>query len=157
MGPIDKWKRYRRVPWKMMIQILLIVLVTIQILLFTWGRQRYFQSQGIAFAYHFLPANYLSIEDGGQGLFSATFSDMENVLLDIVFTTRSYFTIADTSVDTILYLPNSTRPEDSNSIRPIVAEIELLSGSPRELLASSKEKVGYYSIEKSKYIHDECN
>jgi len=67
MSPWQKLIKYKRFPFKFVVHILLTILVTVQVFLFSSGRETYMYASGDTIVNRFLPQDYVNTQASGTG------------------------------------------------------------------------------------------
>jgi len=137
MGPLAKWRKKRMIPWKIILHAIIVTLVTVLILLYTQKRQPFFRRQGEGFAQLFLPESHKNIEESGYDTYIAFLRNIDDVIDDVKKTVSTYYSLSNTSVDSVLYLPKSR--SEPNIIRPIKATARLWNQNPRHYLEAGHD------------------
>lgn len=72
-----------RIPWKMMIQIVLVMLITVEVVLLSQHRNYFFISSDASFANQFLKDGYENYEQSLYGFYTSYFYNAQEVVDDI--------------------------------------------------------------------------
>lgn len=80
LSPWQKLLKYKRFPFKLIVHILLTVLVTVQVFLFSSGREAYLYSAGDTIINRFLPAGFIPVQASGTGYNSVFFYKSNDVI-----------------------------------------------------------------------------
>nr|CAG4711590.1 unnamed protein product [Naegleria fowleri] len=121
-GPLTKFWKYGKIPWKMMIQIVLVMLITVEVVLLSQHRNYFFISSDASFANQFLKDGYENYEQSLYGFYTSYFYNAQEVVDDISKT------VSTKNVD-IWVFPRDTRQRDL--IKPVRIDIKLFKDNPR--------------------------
>ncbi|KAG2387004.1 hypothetical protein C9374_002039 [Naegleria lovaniensis] len=127
-GPLTKFWKYGKIPWKMMIQIALVILMTVQVVLLSQHRNYFFISSDASFATQFLKDGFENYEQSLYGFYTSYFYNAQEVVDDISKTVSTYYSFPQKNVD-IWVFPRDIRQRDL--IKPIRIDIQLFKDNPR--------------------------
>eukprot|EP00762_Andalucia_godoyi_P002995 ANDGO_04210.mRNA.1 hypothetical protein len=109
LSPWQKWKLFRKFPFKAVVHLLLASLVTAMCLLFAQYRNPISWSQRSAFATLFMPANVLSPDDTGLGAYSANIVRIEDFVMHVRNVVHVYENLNSISPDLYVLKGESVR------------------------------------------------
>ncbi|KAL9650701.1 hypothetical protein ABK040_001757 [Willaertia magna] len=130
-GPIDKLLRYGRFPWKLIIHVILLVVITVEIVLFTQTHQAFFLTVDATFSNTFLPAGFESIESNVAGHYTSYLLEYEDVVSDIKKTVETFYEFPRKNVNIWVFDRDNKRPD---LVRPPKILYKLYTNNPRDFI-----------------------
>uniref|UniRef100_A0A7S1KQV2 Polycystin cation channel PKD1/PKD2 domain-containing protein n=1 Tax=Percolomonas cosmopolitus TaxID=63605 RepID=A0A7S1KQV2_9EUKA len=154
LSPLQKFKTYGRIPFKLLTHVALLIFITLQIVLFTWYRQPYLSTMGLGFVNTFLPEGFQNLQENAEGYYTYYFQSINETLEHVRSVVELYENFIDDSPDTFVYLPKDL-DKNYNVKKPITVEALLYASSIRDLLNVSKTNVNSFVREPFTTITDE--
>mmetsp|Transcript_28350 Transcript_28350/g.69037 ORF Transcript_28350/g.69037 Transcript_28350/m.69037 type:complete len:790 (-) Transcript_28350:141-2510(-) len=107
---IQKWNRYRRPPWKLILSLFIVICTTTQVIMFTIYNAPYVRNSKVAFQQLFQPEDH-NIAQTTRGQKTTYHVYFSKSMQDSLFNTADiYFTQQNTTLDYYGYVPDTEPP-----------------------------------------------
>eukprot|EP00761_Pharyngomonas_kirbyi_P014120 gb/GECH01014150.1/.p1 GENE.gb/GECH01014150.1/~~gb/GECH01014150.1/.p1 ORF type:complete len:1141 (+),score=236.04 gb/GECH01014150.1/:1-3423(+) len=136
--PLRLILRYKKIPGKLLLHVLLVCFVTAQLILYA-QKQPFLAHNSKAFSEQFLPDGYKNIEESSTGYVTYVFHDVSDITRDFDRTIAKFYGFVNESPDVFSYMTQNTTAEN-HFMR---ASVSLRTQSTRDVLQGDTKPKDY--------------